>query len=143
MADSVRQGDLDGRGNLSQKGLVEFCEFFLETAIDQVQFMSGLLELEFLKKRIVRFVYERVDRSQLKPEAIHVLHAVLLNGELSRGEATRASGMSERFGRDLLKILLKDELLVSSSPKGPVRLGFPLFAVEHYFPNLYRDPEEH
>lgn len=116
VADSVRQGDLDGRGNLSQKGLVGFCEFFLETA---------------------------VDRSQLKPEAIHVLHAVLLNGELSRGEATRASGMSERFGRDLLKILLKDELLVSSSPKGPVRLGFPLFAVEQYFPNLYRDPEEH
>ena len=28
-------------------------------------------------------------------------------------------------------------LLVSSSPKGPVRLGFPLTIVERWFPSLY------
>jgi Fic family protein len=141
MADSSRQGDLDGRGNLSQKGLIDFCQFFLETALDQVQFMESLLNPTFLKKRIERFVQEQVDRSQLKPEAVFILQAVLLNGELSRGEATQAAGMSERSGRDLLKTLLTQELLVSTSPKGPVRLGFPIFAVEHYFPNLYMHSE--
>lgn len=37
-----QQGDLDGRGNLSQKGLIEFMHWFLEVCLDQVNFMSGL-----------------------------------------------------------------------------------------------------
>ena len=42
-ADSPRQGDLDGRGNLSEAGLSKFCKFFLECCIDQVDFISSLL----------------------------------------------------------------------------------------------------
>jgi Fic family protein len=33
-ADGPREGDRDGRGNLSQRALVDFCNFFLESAID-------------------------------------------------------------------------------------------------------------
>ncbi len=44
-ADRGRQGDLDGRANLSDAALAAFCVFFLETMLDQIQFMSGLLEL--------------------------------------------------------------------------------------------------
>lgn len=36
VADAPRQGDLDGRGALSQKTIVKFCEFFLKICIDQV-----------------------------------------------------------------------------------------------------------
>ena len=46
LADSVRESDRDGRGNLSQKALIAFISWFLEVAIDQVRFMSGLFELE-------------------------------------------------------------------------------------------------
>jgi Fic family protein len=35
-ADEPRRGDLDGRGSLSLGALVEFCEFFLTTCVDQV-----------------------------------------------------------------------------------------------------------
>jgi len=41
-ADTPRQGDLDGRGNLSQKALIEFTDWFLRVCLDQVTFMSGL-----------------------------------------------------------------------------------------------------
>ena len=34
-ADEPRRGHLDGRGNLTMKGLVEFCRFFLTTSVDQ------------------------------------------------------------------------------------------------------------
>src|SRR6204780_869967 len=44
-ADMPRQGDLDGRGNLSLKGLEEFVLWFLQVCLDQATFMSGLLEL--------------------------------------------------------------------------------------------------
>jgi Fic family protein len=40
-ADSPRQGDLDGRGNLSRRALAEFTAWFLKACLDQVGFMSG------------------------------------------------------------------------------------------------------
>src|SRR5689334_8886337 len=43
-ADEPRRGDLDGRGALSQSALLEFCQFFLETCLDQVRYMRELLE---------------------------------------------------------------------------------------------------
>jgi hypothetical protein len=50
-ADSPRQGDLDGRGNLSEKALQEFTQWFLEVCLDQVEFMSGLFDLNRLDAR--------------------------------------------------------------------------------------------
>jgi hypothetical protein len=44
LADEARHGDLDGRGALSTRRLVEFCEYFLETCVDQVNFMESLLQ---------------------------------------------------------------------------------------------------
>ena len=51
MADTPRQGDVDGRGNLSERALVDFVLWFLRIAIDQVAFMSSLFELETLAGR--------------------------------------------------------------------------------------------
>jgi len=47
-ADSPRDGDFDGRGNLSRKALVEFTQWFLEIALDQVKYMSSLFEIDAL-----------------------------------------------------------------------------------------------
>jgi Fic family protein len=64
-ADTPRQGDLDGRGNLSQRALVEFTLWFLRVCLDQVTFMSGLFELGTLARRLRAYV-ERSER--LKPQ---------------------------------------------------------------------------
>jgi hypothetical protein len=45
--------------------------------------------------------------------------------------------MSERTGRDVLRGLLEEGLLVSPSERGPVRLGFPAHAASYLFPDLY------
>ena len=42
-ADTPRQGDLDGRGNLSRSALVDFTFWFLKVCLDQVTFMGGAL----------------------------------------------------------------------------------------------------
>ena len=42
-ADQQRRGDLDGRGNLSQAALIEFCQFFLSVCVDQVDYMRSIL----------------------------------------------------------------------------------------------------
>jgi hypothetical protein len=41
-ADSPRQGDRDGRGNLSEAALKDFCEWFLTIALDQVRFSGDV-----------------------------------------------------------------------------------------------------
>ena len=55
-ADAPRRNDLDGRGKLSNEGLIYFCRFFLEVCLDQVEYMGGLLRLEELVERIRRYV---------------------------------------------------------------------------------------
>src|SRR5271166_4831758 len=58
-ADSPRQGDLDGRGNLSRRALAEFTEWFLKVCRDQVTFMGGLFALDTLVERLRLYVGRR------------------------------------------------------------------------------------
>lgn len=141
-ADQPRRGDLDGRGNLTQAGLGEFCQFFLKTAIDQIDFMAGLLALDGMQKRIQAVVDRQVSLGELKPEAGHLLRDVFLRGEIPRGEIPKIIGMPERSARRVVRTLLEKNYLVSDSEKGPVMLGFPAALVGYYFPRLYPEGVE-
>lgn len=141
-ADQPRRGDLDGRGNLSQAGLWRFCEFFLKIAIDQIDFMSGLLDLDGMQKRIQGTVDRQVSLGELKPEAGYILKEVFLRGEIPRGEIPRIMGMPERSARRVTGDLSEKNYLVSDSEKGPVMLGFPASIVGYYFPRLYPEGVE-
>lgn len=134
LADTPRENDLDGRGNLSQRGLIEFVTWFLRVAIDQVMFMSGLFELDALAGRLREWVPQ--DR-RLKPESARLLEETLIRGEVERGEATRITGLPERSARRVLTDLVETGLLASGTPKGPVSLRFPAETLEFLFPRLY------
>lgn len=132
-ADAPRQGDLDGRGNLSRKALSDFTAWFLRVCLDQVTFMRNLFDLDTLVERLRIYVQRR----EFKPEALHILEQVLQRGELPRGEAGRVSGLKERSARELLATLVVDGILGSDTPKGPVSLRFSLDAIEILFPSLF------
>lgn len=134
-ADTPRQGDLDGRGNLSQKALIEFIHWFLEVCHDQVNFMTGLFEFDRLAKRLKGYV----ERQGLKPEAFFILERVLIQGEMPRGEAERVTGLKERSARMVLSSLINDGILQSETPKGPVSLHFGSESVEFLFPRLFAE----
>jgi Fic family protein len=129
-----RQADLDGRGNLSLKALKEYVLWFLRVCLDQVQFMSGLFDLNELKQRL-RTLVER--SSALKPQAAALLEEALMRGEFERGELARITGLPERTARRLLTDVTDLGLLASATPKGPVSLRFPDSALEELFPRLY------
>ena len=141
-ADQSRRGDLDGRGNLTQAGLLGFCRFFLKIAIDQIDYMSGLLDLDGMQKRIQAVVDRQVSFGEMKPEAGHLLRDVFLRGEITRGEIPKIVGMPERSARRVISSLLEKGYLVSNSEKGPVMLGFPASMVGYYFPRLYPEGVE-
>lgn len=90
-ADTPRQGDLDGRGNLSLHALNEFVMWFLRVCLDQVTFMSGLLEIDGIAKRLRTYV-ERSDT--LKPEAARLLEEALIRGEFERGRDRAHHGIA-------------------------------------------------
>lgn len=136
-ADMPRQGDLDGRGSLSEKALVTFCEFFLEICIDQVEYMSDLLDFKNLSERIRIHVEEEIAMKNLPKGSYALLREALLTGAFERGHAEQLTGYKERAARDVLNALVKKGLLVSDTPRGPVRLGFPIDVVERWFPLLY------
>ena len=139
-ADSARHGDLDGRGNFSEKLLWEWCEFFIEIAHDQVTFMTGMLCLADLRERIAALMLVRSESSQFEnytKEATLALHHVLIGGPVSRGDFCQMIGLPERSARRVLTRLLKDKLLVSDNLKGPVSFNFPLDALNILLPNLY------
>lgn len=146
-ADAPREGDLDGRGNLSDRAITEFCEFFLEVCIDQAQYIDGLLALSGLLERLEGYVRLREQgvapgppkerAARLRPEIAPVLRAAAIKGEITRGEVAELIGMSERLGRDVLTSLLEEGLLESDSSRGAVRLGFPTHAAAYWFPGLY------
>lgn len=132
-ADTPRQGDLDGRGNLSQKALVEFIAWFLQVCLDQVTFMGNLFEFDHLAGRLKLYA----ERQAMKPQAFHILERVLVQGEMARGEAERITGLKERSARMVLASLVEQGILGSETPKGPVSLRFPSGAAELLFPRLF------
>lgn len=135
-ADMPRQGDLDGRGNLSQRALSDFVLWFLSVALDQVLFMSSLLDLGTLSGRL--HAYAR-SSTHLRPEAGRLLEEALVRGEVRRGDVARIAGVSERTGRRLLADLQAEGLLASDAPKGAVSLRFPAATLDVLFPRLVGD----
>lgn len=136
-ADEPRRGDLDGRGTLSETALVKFCEFFLSVCIDQVGFMSDLLDFKVMSERMRIHVEEMIAMKELPKGSYSLLREALLIGEFERGKVGDITGMKDRAARDVLYALTKKGLLVSDTPRGPVRLGFPIDVVERWFPLLY------
>ena len=141
-ADNAQQGSLDGRGPLTEKGLLSFCDYMMDITIDQLDYTSGLLNLVDLRKRINGYVQARNDfrvngmTDELKPAAALILHTAFIHGEIERSQALELCGMPERSARRLLSQLKSDGLLSETSSKSPLRWEIPEHAEPWYFPEL-------
>ncbi len=136
-ADEPRRGDLDGRGNLSETALTDFCVFFLKCCIDQVDYMAKLLDMREFLGRIERYINDETAARRLPKGSFKLLREAVLAGEFKRGQASEITGYKERQARDVMGALLQEGYLVSDSVRGPVRLGFPVNAIERWLPLLY------
>lgn len=54
MADRPREGDLDGRGQMSQRHYFAFIEFMLDVCHDQVDYMIAALDRKRMHERLIR-----------------------------------------------------------------------------------------
>jgi Fic family protein len=141
-ADEPRHGDLDGRGNLSRKNLIVFCEYFLAQCLDQVRFMDRLLAPSLLSDRIQQQVLEAERRGVLANGAHRLMRAALENGEVPRGEVPAIVQASERTGQRVTRSLLENGYLQSESHTGALLFAIPPSARDRWFPSLYTNLPE-
>jgi len=139
-ADSGRRNDVDGRGNLSDRALGEFCLFFLRTILDQIGFMGGLLELHNLSTRIERYLqFEALELdTKARDRLARLLKAALIEGEIERGRVGEIVGLRGTAARGIIALAMKGGLLDSRTERGPLSLVFSARTLESYFPKLYQ-----
>lgn len=141
MADNPRAGDLDGRGQLSQAALMLFCEFMLDTAMDQVTYISELLDLEGMQERITKYIQARNDSriigmDKIKEVAGLIIYNAYVQGKLRRTTALELCGMPERSARRVLAQLKDEGLLSETSSRSDLFWEIPEHAEPWYFPQL-------
>lgn len=136
-ADAPRQGDRDGRGNLTQRGLIEFCKFFLAQSVDQVRFMSDLLEPGMLLTRMEIHIEEEIRLKRLPRGSFAILREAVINGEVERSKIPVITSCEERTARNITSALVARGILTATTHRAPLRLAFPADVAERWFPNLY------
>lgn len=143
-ADEPRRGDLDGRGNLTEQGLIDWISYVLELCMDQVSFMDGLLSLDGMKERMAACLAyeEQVVRQGVRSEALRALHYLFAaQAEMERADFKTMLGLGDRLATAQVSALLKRGLLETDSPYGKLRLGVPMHALRFYFPRLWPEAE--
>lgn len=143
-ADEARAGDLDGRGNLTQRGLERWIAYVLQLCLDQVQFMTQLLGLDDMRHRIAACLHyeQAVVRAGVRTDSLRALHYLFATqGELDRADFKAMLGLGDRLATAQVSALLQRGLVVSDTPYGKLRFGVPQHALRFYFPALWPEAE--
>ncbi|WP_375276174.1 Fic family protein [Methylorubrum thiocyanatum] len=134
-ADMPRQGSRDGRGNLSEAALRDFCNWFLSVVLDQIRFTSAAFRFDALAERYRRLLADLGHDAR----SGELISTVLRFGEIERGQAALVLQTSERTARTTVSRLVAEGFLKSRTPKSAVRVAFPLDYRDRLFPNLFAD----
>lgn len=143
-ADRDRQGDYDGRGVLTEKGLIAFIEFFMTVCLDQIAFMSDMLEIGNFEARLAQMLAAESTKDAtkaLKVEAAAPLAYLAMIPSLERTKFKGMMGLSSRTADRVLVDLFKLGIVMSKSPKGPVELALPMPQFKYLFPRLWPEAE--
>jgi Fic family protein len=143
-ADLGRYNNYDGRGNLSNKMLIEFCKFFLSTAIDQVDYMYRVLNIDNMLDRIENFTDLMVIKKKLKPEAKYILSNVFLKGRITKSEAMRITNSSDKTLKALVDTLIGMGLIEAAKESRNMvyYAKYPVKYSPMLFPGIYPSDKE-
>ena len=140
-ADQGRRGDLDGRGQLTQAGLVEFVRFMLSVCKDQIQYTREAMAMPILRERLARIVQfePRFIRAGIKPEGARAVYLLIIQGEVTRADFKAYFNLLDKTAANQLKELLLLGVVEAPSPKSrDLYPGFPVWFAQLLFPDLHR-----
>lgn len=144
-ADQHRRGDLDGRGNLTEAGLIDWINYSLDVFIDQATFMARQLDVSTMRERIAAALTfeQEVMKSGVRAEALVPLHYLFAaQPTLPRAAFKTMTGLGDRVGTSLISALIERGFLASDTPYGELRFAIPEHALRFYFPALWPEAEQ-
>ena len=143
-ADLERHNSYDGRGHLSMKHLHAFCQFFLETCIDQTEFMRRALNTDEMIARIHFFTDWMSARNIIRREAREALVQCYLKGKITRNEMLQITGLSDKTVKQMTDDLERLGLLVSRTETRQTvfSLRWSIESAALLFPGLYPADKE-
>lgn len=145
-ADHPRRGEYDGRGELSDSGLLRWTKFFAETALNQVQYFSTQLEPERLSKSIDAYFemrsrgtlsnYKDSNLPSIRIEARVIYKALLDHGEQQYLSLQARLGIGESATRSLLHQMANEKLITINKSK-LISPNLPPHLIGCLFPGLW------
>lgn len=143
LADMIRQGATDGRGDLSLRGLKYYLHYMLEVSLDQIEFMDKSLSLSTLSNRVSKYValsHNRMFSIEPLPKYSDILlNALLIRGEIPRGDVEAIIGKGTKTAYTLVKKLQEREYIYSDTPRGTIKIKFNTFFASKIIPDLMPD----
>ncbi|MDA3806817.1 MAG: Fic family protein [Thiomicrorhabdus sp.] len=133
-ADQKRQGSSDGRGLLSESGLIEFIGFMTDIALDQANYMKGVLKLNKLQKRLRDYI--AYTEQPIPQEFERMIPEFLIAGEIPKGELHNILGCSDRYARKIAKELKELGLIQDEGKFSSYKMMFTSEMLSFVFPDL-------
>jgi hypothetical protein len=100
--------------------------------------MQSLLNPAELMNCVEVWTEEEIRAKRLPKGSWRLLREAILVGEFPRSRVAELTGYQARQARTELSELIAKGMLVSDTPKGAVRLGFPSTVIERWLPGLYQ-----
>ena len=145
-ADQPRQGSSDGRGVLSDRGLLGFQTYFLQTCLQQISYVQGLLDIQTFDKRLHVYVAMRTTGSAVdtngqllpkwRPQTALLLRAVINQPRVMRSQVPEITGLGETMSRKMVNQLCEEGWLEGAEKK-PLQLQIPFDGISALFPHLW------
>lgn len=137
-ADRLRDGDYDGRGTLSCKALEEFCQWFLEVALDQIRFMRTRFEAQTLQTRYQNLIRDHYGTADSK-HASRIIECLFKQGEILKKDLPGWLGCTDKTARTRIKPLLDDGFVKEdpNNKRTPYQLGLPVEYASRLFPGIF------
>lgn len=146
LADQPRQASSDGRGVLSDRGLLAFQRYFLQTCMDQIGYMNSLLDMPAFDKRLHAYVSMRVSGGAVdtggellpiwRPQTQALLTAVINQPAVKRTDVPAITGLGDTMSRQLVNQLIQEGWLMGEA-KQPLVLQIPFDGISFLFPHLW------
>lgn len=141
-ADQMRQGDYDGRGNLSERALVNWAQFFIKICKEQIEFQQKMLDSDEMKSRLQTLVTICSAQIRGMPEKTFLaLHQLFVAGPSARSDFAKMTDLGEDSAKGLIAALLKEEIIVNAADDASLELNFPLKYLHILLPNFYPEAD--
>ncbi|WP_216332409.1 Fic family protein [Rhizobium sp. X9] len=135
--DEPRRGGLDGRGTLSEGALAAFAEYFLVTCIEEVAFMTNLMDTHKLRERARTWAQNGIRSGSMPPKSDVVVSTLVGRGTVDFAEIDGLAGTSVGFKSPPVAALIDRGIAQVETSHSRLRLSFPVELADQLLPGVF------